>query len=185
MIVFRVRYDVDHHCWYSAPDDWVAEHLNRLDGRSVIDGWQIPPLSREGPARPEPDLGSVNFAPDPVVAEAGRDLLATELQESVEFLPVEPSFGERWIANVMYLADCLDEERSDWRIGKTTGRRTSIARFEFRSESLLTLRAKVFRIPQLPTGTLFCTDAFRGRVQERGLTGLIFQQVWSSPDGVG
>jgi hypothetical protein len=130
------------------------------------------------PDRPEPDLVSVNYAPDPVVASPGRAFLERELGDAIEFLPLDPVFSDRWLANVIHLADCLDEERSHWRIGRSTGQRISVVRFALRGEVLCGLRAPVFKIPQFSTGSLYCTDGFRERFERSELTGLRFEQIW-------
>ncbi len=178
MIVYRIRYAVDDFFWYAAPDEWVADHLHTFDGHSVRDSWQVPPMFIDHPDRPEPDLASANYAPDPIVASAGHEFLARELGDAVEFLPFDPVFPDRWLANVIHLADCLDEDRSDWRIGRSTGERISVNRFALRSTVLRSLKAPVFKIPHFPTGSLYCTDGFRERFDESDLTGLLFEQIW-------
>ena len=54
----------------------------------------------------------------------------------------------------------------------------SVDEYTFRSDRVRDL--SIFKILQLPRAFIFVTEVFVDRVHQAGLTGFVFEQVWTS-----
>ena len=98
------------------------------------------------------------------------------LREHGELLEVEGA--EFRLHNVTSAPDALDEERSEVKRFRSSGRILRILRYELRAELLSDV--PIFKLPQQPRSRVYVTDAFVERVTEAGLVGFDFSEVvWS------
>lgn len=117
-----------------------------------------------------------------VMTEGARFQLADILDPAAELLPLHALTGERFtLANVLPCYDCVDVEASEWSTSPA-GERLWIERYQF-------------VIERLPKVSLFKTEAsshilategwldreceFKPRVEQLGLCGLVFQEIWN------
>jgi hypothetical protein len=103
-----------------------------------------------------------------------------------ELLPL-PHRGEVFtVLNITECINCLDHNRTRWVLGKSTGARIRIKEYAFHpnrfSESVLfkipeTCKADVLVVEGLPGCEV---EEFRYVVEQNGLEGLLFEEIWSS-----
>lgn len=185
MNVYIPYSDADRFESFVIVDD--EEHtrlLNQFDGTPMAQSWSPVRITvlREGPGEEDlppsdfPALGRI-----PVFSARAADALAGLLEGRGELLPLDYDDGEYYAFNVTRLSDALDETRSELEYFESSGRIMDIARYEFIPERLVT--ETIFKLPQIPEMYEYVTDVFVGRVEERGLTGFVFNRcVWTGPD---
>lgn len=155
--------------------------IGRFHGEPMAATWAPLPVEvMEGdetlPPSDSPFLGGIA-----VLSDRAVDALGDLLEGRVELLPVDFAGPERyWVVNVLRLADVLDRERCVFDYF-ASGRLMSIDRYAFVPEKLV--GETIFKLVDQPKVHEYVTDAFVDRVQEAGLTGLLFPKVWNSELG--
>jgi hypothetical protein len=125
-------------------------------------------------------LCSGGFVTDPKGLESLRDLL----EMAGELLPLPHDGFTFWLTNVLECFNCLDAEASQWVLGKTTGARVAIRRYEFFRDRFG--ESTLFKIPETAAGEVLTVsgmkdpeDEFKSRVEQAGLQGILFEELWS------
>jgi hypothetical protein len=109
------------------------------------------------------------------------EVLRPILIRSAEILPVkDEDSAELYAINATNVVDALDEARSELKHFKD-GEVMRVIRHEFRPEVIVDL--DMFRIVQFRASDIFVSQAFVDTVENRGLTGIRFEAVWSSTEG--
>ncbi len=102
-----------------------------------------------------------------------------------EILPLPFNGHEYGILNITDCVNCLDDVRSEWVLGKDTGKRIRIERYVFFPDRFS--ESTLFKIPETRRGQLLTVEGvadpeqeFKPTVEKLGLTGLKFEPLWSS-----
>jgi hypothetical protein len=112
----------------------------------------------------------------PAFGARAVDALGDLLREHGELLEVEGV--EFRVFNVTAAPDALDEDRSEVKRFRSSGRILRILRYELRPEMLSGV--SIFKLPQQPRSRVYVTDSFVERVTEAGLVGFdLSEVVWS------
>ena len=147
----------------------------------AIDNWIPPKVYSYYASYPEPDIWDVDgrgaFAVPPKVL----DLLDPIPEMAGQLLPLPFKGQELTICHIRHCIDCVDEEKSEWRISMA-GNRVRILKPAFFPDCFQ--EPSLFKIPQLPD-SIYCWEQaedpemeFRACVLEHKLKGLIFHLVW-------
>lgn len=122
---------------------------------------------------------------------SGRSLIVTDhakrcleelLDENTELLPARLEGESLWLIHVMSAENCVNQRESV--ISRTTsGEVRGFFEYQFNEEAVEPLT--LFGIPEEMVCHPLCTDSFKNRVEECGLTGLEFKLVWDSELPVG
>lgn len=101
-----------------------------------------------------------------------------------ELLPLKYSGQSYNLVNVLECVNCLDEQKTKWVTGKTTGAKIRIADYHFNKERLS--ESTIFKIPETALAEILCVeglkdpaDEFKYQVDSRRLKGLRFEELWS------
>jgi hypothetical protein len=140
-------------------------------GRPIERPWRIPTLRsfRVGRQGDFPGIGLSAVALSERAWRELRDLSG----ESAEPLPVRTG-GAKYIALNVFAVDALNERRS--RIARTqSGLIISVQRYCLWPEILA--GRHIFKLPQTAQNEVLVSDSFRSRVEEIGLTGLVFRRL--------
>lgn len=176
MTIYKIVPNVDDYQSLLAADEALAgSGLLAFNGRSKKGDWPNPLLAMlDNVEAPEPDvldLGAGNL----VFHGRSQELMRAKLHDYCELLPVKWAGHEGEVVNVVSLSDCLDSERTKWVIGRESGKRIRVEKFEF-------IRAKIpnrliFKIPERPF-ELFCTDQFKNLLESHKIIGVDLEPVW-------
>lgn len=84
--------------------------------------------------------------------------------------------------NVLEIVDCLDREKTKWKIGRSGKPFGTIEEYRFVPERFT--NSSLFRVPKQVallalTGTSDAQMEFKTLVERSGLTGLKFEEIWS------
>ena len=184
MKIYRVEVDVGmYQTFYrSNTNEWSLDQCI-FDGRSRLADWTPPEIYIM-----HPKLERGNFFG--FAATIGTwivDAQGVELMDrfwSCELLPLEHKAEKFFVVNVLEVINVLDENRTQFRIGKTTGARIGIERHEFHKDRLT--EAPLFKIPETCRaevltceGFLEPEDEFKFNLEQSGLKGLVFHEIWN------
>ena len=99
-------------------------------------------------------------------------------QAHLEFLPIFIADTTIWAVNVLEVLDCFDEEHSELKRFKSSGRVQRIKKYVFQ-DSLLHQEVLLFKIPQMVRTRIYATDLFKEQIKQAGFTGLKFEKIYS------
>lgn len=175
MSVYSIEFKVNEYRILvpANPDDFDGGNL-WINGALKLSSWHPPKMrwSDEEEGVQVPDIAYISpgfYAFNERATEVLGDLLA-EYGELLD-LPVE---GEQWTAfNPTTEIDCLDQERSEWRI-RRSGEKGRLIKPVFLEDKIQ--GQVIFQIPEKITSAFYVTDAFVERVVAHQLTGLDFHR---------
>jgi len=117
----------------------------------------------------------------PIFSSKAKETFHNLLKNKVEFLPLKHENGETYhLVNVINVLDCIDYETAVVNKEEIMPRvvRTEVIKYQFQYE--LIKDELMFKIPENTTTRVFVTDEFLRIVEENGLIGFQFEEVWNS-----
>ncbi|MEX1231153.1 MAG: hypothetical protein WEB58_12985 [Planctomycetaceae bacterium] len=183
LTVYRIIGDVDNY-QYFLPDDFDAVRTIKLKGNPIGEAWEPPPIYRANPQKKEPDFWDCTASSGGAFAiKKGNSKipghLMSILEGSCELLPMECDGEHFLLCNVTIVLNALNKKESR----HVEGVPSFIKEYVFHPHRLDT---SLFKIPETVLGEVLCLeglaapdDEFKGMVEELGLTGLVFQKLWS------
>jgi len=130
-------------------------------------------IEKEEDRKPVGDFPTIAGIVPLIMSEKARTKLTDVIQENVEFLPLEASFGIYYAANV-HVVDCLEREKSQL-IRFSDGGIMRVERYAFNTDILKGMH--IFRIPEEVLSRTFVDEDFKSAAEEHGLKGLTFHEV--------
>lgn len=112
-----------------------------------------------------------------VMRQAAADVIGPLVEGQAELLPLQASDAELWMLHVMEARNALDFDRSDL-VQFSSGRIMTIREHTFVASSLEGVRC--FKIPQMPSGSVYFTGELVEAIEAAGLSGFAVREVWSS-----
>ena len=184
MEIFRVRLDSNNFQRFLPvkADIWQTDIL-KMDCRPKVSNWKSPEIYIHNPKR---TVGNFfHLCSGAVVAdELATAQLRSILEMAGELLPLSYGTADLSLVNVLECVNCLDQRKTEWMIGKTTGAKIRIIRYHFDKSRLS--ESTLFKIPETAAGEVLCVqglkdpkDEFRSQVEAASLKGLIFEPLWS------
>jgi hypothetical protein len=152
----------------------------RFDGHSRAGDWkpvQMRRLMVSGEGRKLKPCDFPACSSDLILSGRAKEEIGNQLQKYGELLPLACADGEFWTLNVTTLIDALDEGASQLVRATDGGRVLMIRRHVFKGPALE--GAGLFKLPQIPAGSIYATDLFAERLKEHKLIGLAPTQVWA------
>jgi hypothetical protein len=183
MKVYRVEADVNNYQSFLLEDAELAlsEMLN-FDGTAKSDKWEPPAVYILKPKLKLGHFPDLFATASIVVDEVALDALHDLLEWSGELLPLPFENKLYHVVNVTGCFNALDTRRTRWRYEKG---RPPIDRYAFHRKRLT--ETPLFKIPETCKSEMLTCEGlndpeheFKGRVEQLGLKGLIFEELWSS-----
>lgn len=179
MDVYKLRFAANKYAKLLTVDEHDLDRLKPFDGSSMALRWRPVRMFWETDAgtRPITDFSTVSGTP--VFNARALEALGDLLEGRGELLPLEvEGAGEYYAFNVTRLSDALDEERSELKLFKHSGRVMRVARYQFKSDRLA--GETIFKLRQLRETYSYVTGTIRRQAEIAGLTGFTFDEcVWS------
>jgi hypothetical protein len=181
--VYRVHVDVDQfQSFYLAEGESLRDF--EFDGTRRT-AWNSPevfvlyPKLRKGNFFGFPDcVGSW------IIDTTVHRKLGWLLEGPAQLLPFLHQGEEFYFVNVTECINALDEKKTEWVYGKTTGEPIRIKGYVFHPSRFSEFA--LFKIPETCRAEILCTDGLRDpedefihNVKRHGLTGLAFEELWS------
>jgi hypothetical protein len=182
MKVFEILSDVEVYRWIHPVDEGIW-NTGMLDfSGDKISNWTpiqcyVDNLKKEVGNFYEFSGGALTF--DKYTYETMGDIF----EMAGEIFPLKMEEGEDlFVLNVLDCVNALDKERSVWHA--RGGKRTRLKEYVFHKNRMR--ESSLFKIPENNYGAVLTysglkdpEDEFIGRYQSLGLTGLIFEELWS------
>lgn len=155
----------------------------RFDCAAKLPAWQPPSVWVQQPKLKKGDFLSIMGAPGSFICgPRAYSELQDFLEQSAELLPLPHESDILHIVNVTECHNSLDRGTSEM-IQTPSGAVTKIARFSFHPDRIPGV--PLFKVPE-HTGYILTVertgdpeDEFKARVEQLGLTGLEFKEVWN------
>jgi len=184
MKVFRIR--LDSNVFQSfLPDNehiWATDSL-MMNCQPKLQLWNPPSVHIGNPTLKKGNffhLCSGAFVVDAVAAGA----LRTILEWAGELLPLPHESSLYHLINVLECANCLDDDKTKWVFGKTSGARLRIKEYHFHPSRLT--ESSLFKIHETAMGEVLTVsgmkdpeDEFKSVVEQQKLEGILFEEIWS------
>ena len=182
--VFHIGFDTDRYqCLFVDSGDEEAKARARLDGGWKGASWDPPRVYADFLAHDVPDIWNLYESYAMVLSPRARSALAGLLLEA-ELLPLPVGDTTLALVNVVEVRNYLDEERTRW-LGGLVGVIAEVPEFAAHRIG----GPSLFKLPHDAVG-LYCWEddadpgaSFRRAVLDAGLTGLTFEEIWSSDAG--
>jgi hypothetical protein len=126
-----------------------------------------------------------NLGSGVVVLDAhATDALRTLLEMSGELLPLTYKGEQFTVLNVADCVEALDDSKTKWVYGKSTGATIKIEQYAFHRHRLP--ETPLFKIPETNKSAILTIegmkdpqDEFKPSIERFGLTGLTFKEIWN------
>jgi len=184
MKIFRLRVNVEEYRWIhpvGGDSVWKTGLLDFMGDKK--ENWKplqcyVGNLKQKTGNFYEFASGSLVF--DKAVYEGMGDIL----EMGGEILPLEmEEGGQLYLLNVLECINALDKGKSEWK-RTPEGQKMYLTKYAFHSNRIL--ESSLFKIPEgnyssvlTYSGVKDTADEFKGRYEQLGLTGLIFEELWS------
>ncbi len=184
MDIFRVRLDCNRFQTLQPTDLRIWEGTTfKMSCKSKMDSWPSPsvyvpdPLDAPGNFF---DLCPGGLVVDTFALEKLRDIF----EMAGELLPLSCADNSFYLLNVLECWNCLDDSRCKWVLGRSTGAKIRITEYSFYRDRVP--ESTLFKIPETAgkeiltvSGIKDPDDEFKSLVERQGLSGLIFEKLWS------
>ena len=192
MKIYRIRVDVEKYRWILWTDDPVPAWQMFFQCEPKPQ-WTTPIRCYVDDLRQESG-NFYQFASDALtfddtalegmrdIFEMAGEILPIELEEEYVQGAYRPG-GRLYALNVLECVNALDKEKSEWYLG-SAGQKISLRKYAFHRNRMP--ESSLFKVPEDNYSSVLTyvglkdpEDEFIGRYQALGLTGLIFEELWS------
>lgn len=181
MKVFRVTNDVNRYQYFlpEHEEDW-----QRLvfDCQPRLSDWTAPAIFIYKPKHKAGDFYQFN-ADALITSPHATDVLRFHLEMAGELLPLFYEGEEYTILNITECINCLDSEKTRWERAQK-GKRLWPNKYVFHPDRFS--ESMIFKIPETCKAEVLLVEGlhepeyeFRNVVLQAGLTGLVFEELWS------
>jgi hypothetical protein len=177
MAVFEIEFAADNYQMLVPVDEQDYDGSNLwATGERKLSSWKAPEMrwsAKESSSESIPDITRINPALY-AFNERATQVLGPLLSEYGELLLL-PVGGEVWsVFNPTNVVDCLDQEKSEWRI-KRSGEKGRLIKATLNENKIGD--EVVFQIPEKAKSSLFCSNRLLKLVSDNQLTGLNFNPI--------
>ncbi len=181
MRVYRVRNDVNRYQFFLPDHEKGGSDLYGMDGTPKAQTWSPPSVFI---LHPKHEAGDFYQYYSNVLISSPRATAALRwhLERAGELLPL-PYEGEVFtVLNVTECINVLDQEKTEWVYSE--GRRLHIKKYAFHPRRFT--ETTLFKIPETCKAEVLVVTGqsslgeFRDAVEQAGLRGLIFEELWSA-----
>ena len=178
MNVYELGSDVNKFVWVRCTHeddlDFSMEHFRGEPMKNIWYPLEVEHLIENKKDRRLPAGDFPYFGGDPAFSRRATDSIRDILEANGEILPLKSKDGEYYAYNVTNTIDALDEEKSELKLHRD-GSIMRVLQYVFHEDRIK--NEQIFKIPQ-KIGLVFVTDAFVQRVQDEGLLGFKFPEVY-------
>lgn len=125
-------------------------------------------------------IGDFPFFMVPVLSSKAYLALKNEFIETVEFFPFAPNkkYGQFYFLNITNIIDGLDLNKSKIKYF-SDGNIMRVEQYYF-NKNILSSNTNIFKIKGIERGDIFVNEKTKKLIEDAGLEGFIFTQVWDS-----
>ena len=185
MKIYKVKLDVNRFQGLLPTDQSVwSKDILTMDGSSKTAVWKPLDVYVHSPNLKVPDF--FNLAPGCLAFNQKTcEILRDYLEMSGEILSLTLNKDKLCVLNVLEVVNCLDDNQAKWEIGKRTGAKIRIEKYEFFPERFS--ESTLFKIPETCRGEILTVEGlkdsegeFKHAVETNKLKGILFEEIWSN-----
>lgn len=181
MRIWKLDFELDKYDNLTFKEKLSIEEIQSFDGRPKKKYWKNKEVVR---LEPEKEL-AFSDAPGllahlPVFSEKAIGVLNKFLENTCEVLPLENSEDNFYAINIMTVLECIDYEKSEYKLFKDGKRIMRFKKYSFIKNEIQDQH--IFKIKDEPLGNPFVSDEFRDMVMSSKLSGFVFKLVWDSEE---
>ncbi|MFC4098957.1 imm11 family protein [Paenibacillus xanthanilyticus] len=174
-------YRWDYESLFLLTTQQFSDYVSFLKGQPLIDEWPKIVIHDNEYRKGKYIDNSGFIGGSPLFSEKAKSVFQKLLEGKAEFLPVEHENGDvYYIVNIVNVLNCIDYETAI--VNKTEIIEnvfiTEVQKYEFKEE--LVKDELMFKIPEDVVTRVFVTEEFIRIVDENGLVGFRFEEVWNS-----
>jgi hypothetical protein len=178
--VYKLRYGEGYE-WLLPVDQQDFERL-RFDGQPRGSSWTPVKMRRltvsdQGRPLKPGDFYACSGGDMLVLGDHAKASIGRDLEQYGELLPLVCDGRPFWTLNVTSFVDALDDSKSQLLRASDTGAILMIRQLALRAAPLA--GAGLFKLPQIPRGLIYATEAFKDTLAKHKLAGLELVQVWA------
>lgn len=186
MKIFVIKSDAENYRWLEYKGNWFDFFSNLLDSNPLgvfehTIEWKTIRDKKDLP------IGDFPCFSVPAISQKAKYVLEKHFEGLVEIFPFAPNkkYGQFYFMNITNLLDSLDLEKSELKFALDGKRIMRIKRYVFQ-EKILEMNTNVFKLQNKKRGEIFVNEITKQLIEDAGLEGFIFTQVWDSenPDFV-
>lgn len=187
MEIFRIHLNSNEfQCFLPADDAVWQNDAMKMDCRPKLATWKAPEIYIQNPKAKRGNF--FHFCSGAlVIDQMATEGLRTVLEWAGELLPLEHEGIPYCLLNVLECVNCLDNQATEWVIGKKTGAKIRISKYCFDKRRLS--ESSIFKIPETAAAEVLCVsglkdpdDEFKAQVEANGFEGLLFEKLWSDQE---
>lgn len=185
MKVFRVSLGVNNFQGFLPTDSniWKTDILN-MNCKPKVKVWSALSVYISHPVLERGNFFSLCSGAFVTDIEATKKL-RTHLEMGGELLPINHKGETFHLFNTLECVNCLNDEATSWVYGEKTRAKIRIAKYQFFPDRFS--ESTLFKIPETCLGEILTVsgikdreDEFKWRVEDSGLTGIKFEELWSA-----
>lgn len=127
----------------------------------------------------ERKLGDYPHFALPAISQKAKDILEKHFEGLVEIFPLNvEKWGTYYFINITNVLNLLDFEKSEIR-RLSSGKIIAINKYSF-LDSIFTINSNLFQLNHVSRSLVFVNEKTKQLIEDAGLEGFIFTQVWDS-----
>ncbi len=179
MKIWKLDFELDQYDNLTFKEELSIEEIQSYDGRSKKNDWKKKEVIRLEPEKKLILSDAPGLLPHlPVFNEKALRILEDFLSNTAEILTLENKEDNFSAINIITILDCIDYEKSDFKLFKDGKRIMRFKKYSFVETEIKGYH--IFKIKDEPLGSPFVSDEFRDKVIKNGLSGFVFKLVWDS-----
>ena len=105
------------------------------------------------------------------------------IKDEIEVLPYLHSKDTYFAINVLNVINCLDRSKAVLDIDEKYNKIKNISKYAFHKNKIE--HERIFKILEKIFSEIFVTDIFKDKVEQAGLTGFRFAEIWTRRTNIG
>lgn len=177
MKYWKLDCDVNHYANLMCEGENNYDFFHSFNGEHKLKTWRSPVFKRMDNMEFSNTPGLSSHIP--VFDEKAVGVLREYLKDGAEVLPITCSDGKFYIINVTNVQDCIDYEKSRYRMFRDGKRIMLFSEYVFDINKTKDC-GDIFKLKDEPLRRPFVSDQFRRAVIENNLVGFEFELAWDS-----
>ena len=182
MKIYLLDRDAENYRWMEYKGNWFEFFLKLLDSEPL---GKFEEKIEWKTIKEKKEIGMSDYPcfSVPAISQKAYNVLSNSFLNLVEIFPFafNKKYGQYYFMNIINLLDCLDVEKSELKFSSDGKRIMRIKRYVFQ-EKILDMNTTIFKLKNKRRGEVFVNEETKLLIENAGLEGFIFTQVWDSED---
>lgn len=183
MKIYKLDTDVNNFEWLQPIPPLTYDEMHAFNGNSLKKKWKPIKVKKMEPDRDQPKIRPLGDHPEFVItaiSKKAKEVLDDLICDEVEFLGLDCDEGRYYAVNITNVLNAIDRNKSEYKTFRDGKRIMYFIKYSFINNKKLS-NSHIFKITdELYGNHPFVSETFKKRVEENGLEGFVFEEVWDS-----